>query len=129
MPINLRACNMIFYENKKFTQLHLFILAIVVALTTYQLTNFWKNKQSSDQLAGNFPICKLDIKRFDDLKYIRPIMFANEECESDDLMGLKQRISKIISRHKLYQDVALASVYPKNYNNNDWMSLNDEEKY
>lgn len=120
---------MILSKDKKFTLLHLFILAFIVAIATYGLTAFLGANKINEPIADNSPVCKLDIKRLNGLKYIRPIMFADEECESDELSSLKQRISEIINRHKINQDAASASVFLKKFENGDWICLNDEEKY
>lgn len=119
-----------FFKTRRFTPLHLVILCVLASSFTFFASNFFEKKQNEDQLAHSVsPICKIDIKRLSGLKFIKPIMFVDEECESDDLSGLKQRISEIINRYKSNQDANSASFYLKRYNNNDWTCLNCEEKY
>lgn len=122
---------MTFLKNRKFTLLHLLIFSLVVALITFSLTDYWQSKNNTpNEIASTGPsVCKIDVKRLQGLKYISPIMFAEEECESDDLADLKHSISEIINRYKANQDINTASVYIKNYKNSDWTCLNEEEKY
>ena len=111
---------------KKFTLLHLLIFSLLVALATFSLTSFCESKKINEQITTT-SACKIDVKRLNGLKYIRPIMFVNEECESDNLAGIKQQIVEIINRYKMNEGVTSASVYIKNYNG--WTSINDNEKY
>jgi beta-lactamase class A len=117
-------------KNKKFTLRHLMIFSVVIAISTWGITGFCNSEKNSEQISGlSSPTCKVDIKRLSGLKYIRPIMFADEECESDNLAGAKQRVTDIISRYKATDEAACASIYLKDLNSNDWTSINHNEKY
>lgn len=119
-------------KTKKFTILHVVIVCTIAIGITFYLTDSWmskKEEQQSSNNSGHSGMCKIDIKRLNGLKFIKPLMFADEECESDDLSGLKQRISDIINRYKTSQDVITASFFLKKTDNSDWTSLNDEELY
>ncbi len=118
------------FKNKKFTLVHLLALSLIVALITFSATSNWESKKYDEQLSSiNGAKCKFDIKRLQGLKYIRPLMFADDECESDDLSGIKLKVSQIINRYKTGGDLATASFYLRRYDNSDWTSLNDEEQF
>jgi beta-lactamase class A len=119
-----------FLSNRKFTVLQLGIFCGAAIVITFIVTDFWK-KHEFQELSSQVspPVCKTDIKTLEGLKYIRPIMFVDAECESDDLLGLKQRISEIIQRYQANHDANSASFYLKKNDNNDWTSLNEEEEY
>lgn len=119
------------FKAKGFSFLHLLIFGIIAAMASFFITDFWMSKKMDEQSAAHSSsgICKLDIKRLNGLKFIKPLMFVDEECESDELSGLKQRISDIISRYKTSQDITNASFYLKRYDTGDWTCLNDEETY
>lgn len=117
-------------KTKKFSILHLVVVCVIAITITFYLTDIWVSKKADQQLGSVHPgMCKIDIKRLNGLKYIKPLMFADEECESDDLSGLKQRISDIINRYKANQDVTNASFFLKKTDNNDWTGLNEDELY
>lgn len=115
-------------KNKRFNIYHLFLFSGVVALATFGLTSFRDSNKINEQAAGNnSPMCNFHIKRLSGLKYIRPIMFVDEECESDELAGARQQITEIINRYKMTEGVTSASVFIKNHSG--WTSTGDDEKY
>lgn len=120
-----------FLKNNKFPFLHIILLCFLVSLITFSLTTFWNSKQLTKETSSQIssPSCKYDIKRLSGLKYIKPIMFVDDECESDNLAGIKQRISDIINRYKTNEGVTSASVYLREYENDDWTCINEDEKY
>lgn len=115
-------------KTKKFTILHLTAICVIAIAITFFLTASWEKKKIA-ATTSTTPMCKTDIKRLSGLKYIKPIMFVDDECESDELSGLKQRVSEMINRSKTNQDIISASFYLKDYTNDDWTSLNDDEMY
>lgn len=122
---------MTFLKNKKFTLLHLIIFSFLVAIATFSLTDFCMTKKITKEQANSTtsPSCKYDVKRMNGFKYIKPLMFVDDECESDNLASVKQRIVEIINRHKANQEVTDASVYFREYESDDWVGFNEDEKY
>jgi beta-lactamase class A len=119
-----------FLKSKKFTFSHILIFSLIAAIVTYFITVFFDSKQSGNQLSSaNGSACKVDVKRLNGLKYIKPIMFEDDECESDDLSALKFKVSQIIERYKANNDATTASFYLRKCDNSEWTSLNDAEKY
>ena len=118
-------------KNKNFSLIQLLLCSVFFAVVTFCLTNFWKTKQFNNQINSitSNPICKYDIKRLNGLKYIKPLMFVDEECESDNLVGIKQRIVEIINRYKTNGDANSAAVYIREYANSEWVGVDENEKY
>lgn len=120
-----------FLNNKKFTLFHLVLFSLVLILVTFSITDFWLTKNSTNVLANKTSSysCKYDIKRMNGLKYIKPLMFVDDECESDNFEGIKQRIVEIINRYKANEGVTDASVYFREFESDDWMAVNEDVKY
>ena len=117
--------------NKKLSFSYIVIIATLTAIFTFSITTFISSKKESDLLekASVNNACSYSIKRMDGYKFIRPLMFVDEPCEGDGLMATKQEINTIIENYKTYNGVIGASVYLRNYGTNEWISVNDEEKY
>ncbi|MGL2965970.1 serine hydrolase [Flavobacterium sp. XGLA_31] len=75
--------------------------------------------------AGQY--CNYNIKRIDGFKFVRPILWVDEDCESDKLAATKQKITEIIEKYKQSGNVNNASVYLRS--NGVWTSVNPDEKY
>lgn len=60
--------------------------------------------------------------------YIKPIIYVDEECESEHLSSLKQRIIQIVDNYNKSNN-ATASIYLREYNFNEWITVNGDEKY
>ncbi|MGV3696864.1 serine hydrolase [Flavobacterium sp.] len=118
-----------FLKSKKFSLLHLIILSFAIALITFGLTDLWESNHYKQLGSTNGSQCKIDVKRLNGLQYTKPIMFEDDMCESDELSGLKQRVSQIIERYRTSGDVNVASFYLRKCDNSDWTGLNDGERY
>ncbi len=104
------------------------LFTIVVVLTIFGMR--WLNQsQSPTETAGIGHSCSLKIKRLNGYQLIKPIMFADEECPSENLNAINQSISSIINSYKQYQNVTAASVYLRNYETSEWTSVNENENY
>jgi beta-lactamase class A len=120
---------MISFKDKRFSLLHALLATFIVILGTFYLTNLWKEKQFTEQL-NNTPVsCNYDVKRMGGFKYVKPLMFVDEDCESDLLMNTKQKLISIIDKYKSIGDIESASIYVREYNHNEWMAINESEKY
>jgi beta-lactamase class A len=118
-------------RNRKFTLLHVLIFSVVAAIATFSLTDYRqaKNNNGHANIGSATTQCKNDITRLGGLKFIKPIMFEDDACESDELSGLKQKVSLIINRYQSSGDINTASFYLRKCDNSDWTSFNDEERY
>ncbi len=122
---------MISFKNKKFTLLHLLFLSLLIAVVTFSLTSFWKERQFTEQTISSASsyTCNYNVKRMNGYKFIKPLMFVDDDCESDQLMGIKQKMATIIDRYKSVGDITTASVYLRVYAHNEWTSVNDNERF
>ena len=122
---------MISYKNKKFTLLHIILFAFLACIATFFLTNFWKEKQFTEKTnaALSSYTCNYNVKRMNGYKFIKPLMFVDEDCESEGLQGVKQKITAVIDRYKTLGNVSAASVYLRAYNHNEWICVNENEKF
>ncbi len=122
---------MISFKIKKFTLLQLILIAFLASAVTFYFTSFWKERQFTEKsnAAANSYTCNYNVKRMDGFKYVKPIMFVDEDCESAGLMGVKQNITAVIDRYKTQGDISAASVYLRAYSHNEWICVNENESF
>ena len=122
---------MISFKNKKFTLLHLMFFSLLIAVVTFSLTSFWKERQFTEQSisATSANSLNFNVKRMNGYQFIKPLMFVDGDSESEHLMGIKQKIAAIIDRYKTVGDITTASVYLRDYTYNEWTSVNDDERF
>ncbi|MGL2966203.1 serine hydrolase [Flavobacterium sp. XGLA_31] len=121
---------MISLKNKQFSLLQILVFTVVTVVATFFLTGFWKDKQfEAKESESSVSACNYNIKRMNGFKFIKPLMFVDEECESDQLNDIKQKVIAVIEKYKSIGDASSASVYLREYGHNEWMSVNDTEKY
>lgn len=122
---------MISFKNKKFALLHIILFVFLASVATFGLTNYWKERQFTEKSAATISsyVCNYNVKRMNGFKFVKPLMFVDEDCESEQLMSVKQNISAIIDRYKILGDITTASVYLRAYNHNEWICVNENEKF
>ncbi len=109
-------------------------LTISIALTFYISTHHFNESinlydtSALNNLSSVSP-CNIDIKRLNGFEFIKPLMFVDNECESQELFFLKDQVNKIIQTFKVSGDLTSASVYLKCYPKNEWMGINENEKF
>jgi beta-lactamase class A len=110
-----------------------YILGFVVftAIVTYSITSYENNKEENKilELSETKNACTYNIERLEGYSYIKPIMFVDDVCEGDGLANTKKELTSLIENYKSYQGVATASVYLKDYSQNEWIAVNEEEKF
>ena len=104
------------------------IISISVIFITNQYDNY-QNKKEIENLVGNSSSCSYSVKRLKGYQFVNPLLFVDNACESEVLWPIKQRITEIIDANKQTNDLFSASFYFKDFNSNDWTSLNQDEKY
>ncbi len=121
---------MVSFMQKRFSLFHAIIFMIVLVVATFSLTSIWKEKQVKKEIADNATYaCNYNIKRMNGFKFIKPLMFVDEECESDQLNDVKQKLIAIIEKYKAIGDLNIASIYLREYGHNEWITVNESEKY
>ena len=120
-----------------------FCASILISIvSTYLVSNYFNTKKNSEiALEKNFEInnspaqltnhssCTYAVKRLSGYNYIRPIMFVETECESEELGIVKHDVSSMIDKYKSTGIINSASVYLKDYSDNSWFGINENEEY
>ena len=75
------------------------------------------------------PVCIVDEPRLNGYNFIKPLLSAEPECEAEKYMPIKSAISDQISILKSAGIITTASVYVRDFDHGDWISVNDDEKY
>ena len=126
--------------SRKITMGKAMLITVVAIAITYFITIYADKESSltnenasyssaSSKTSGSTLTCNYNIKRLNGYSYVKPLMFVDNECEAEDLLPIKQNISKIIEGLKVSGDLISASVYLKDYSKNEWMGINENEKY
>ncbi|MEC4005047.1 serine hydrolase [Flavobacterium sp. SUN052] len=105
------------------------ILVLTISVTFFIASSFQKSKDLESQISNNSSSCSYSIKRLQGYDYIKPIMFVDNSCESENLSSIKQSVNGLIDNYKKSNTITSASVYLKSYDNNDWTSINPDEKF
>lgn len=120
---------MISFKSKRFSIVHVAIFSLVVFTAAFSLASFCnKNIASSEETyAASTNSCEYNIKRMTGFKYVKPILWVDENCESDNLASTKHTVTEIIERYKQYEGVTAASVLIRSAGK--WTAVNENEKY
>ena len=119
--------------NRKVPLLFVIVTFILTAIISSTICLWWSGKRISNSTVSYSPSyaqsCNYNISRLNGYKFIEPLVFAEEACESVALNPLKSEIENIINSYKMQGVITSASVYLRKFQNNDWISVNDNEKY
>ncbi|MBL0314386.1 MAG: serine hydrolase [Flavobacteriales bacterium] len=74
-------------------------------------------------------ICEVELTHEDDDKRIRPFLFAEDKCESDELADLKALLQDSVNAMHSSGKVTRAAVYFRDLNHAKWTSLNGTEMF
>ena len=119
---------MISLNSKKFSIIQIVLVSTIFSLFTCGTVYYWLKKQNEQAIISNSSkYCDYNIKRIKGLKFVKPILWVDENCESDNLAGTKRKISDIIEKYKQFNGVTCASVYLRA--NSQWTIVNENEKY
>lgn len=117
------------FASRKFTLFHVAFISIIISLLASVGIYWWISRKDSATLAINSAqkTCEYNIKRITGLKFVKPIMWVDENCESDNLVSTKLKITEIIEKYKQTSDLVTASVYLRA--NGQWTVVNENDKY
>lgn len=115
----------------------LFILLILLGISNastfiitqkYDKSNYSKIiRNTSNQVPSNG--CSYKVRRLGGFQFIKPLLFVDNLCQSDKLNSLKSNLSILFDNYKKSGVLNSASFYIKDYSTNDWMAINEDEKY
>jgi beta-lactamase class A len=113
-----------------------FYYVLIILVTSCGATYFYTTYRNSAQnevaiqsATTELPMCSMEVKRLKGYKFVKPLMFVDNPCESDQFMSLKNKLSTIIESYKSAGKLQSASVYLKEFGTNDWLCINENEKY
>jgi beta-lactamase class A len=107
------------------------ILTILVTLLVNYSVDKVFNKKNKDELTSesNANSCLYNIKRLNGFQFIRPLLFVDEDCQSNSLSSVQQSMNGVIEKYKASGGLTNASVYLREYGYNEWTSINETETY
>jgi beta-lactamase class A len=79
--------------------------------------------------AANRSFCNLNISRLQGYQYIHPLLYAEPQCESEELVDCKNQINQIINANKANGKIISASVYLREFSQAQWISINASDNY
>lgn len=121
-------------KSKNFSFFQVFGISILIILitlaTNYTIDKlFNKNKEEESSNSFNINNCVYNIKRLSGFKFVKPLMFVDEECQSNSLSNVNKEINVIIEKYKVTGGLINASIYLREYGYNEWTSINENEMY
>jgi beta-lactamase class A len=109
---------------------HIIILLLAaVAVFQFVLLNKIKTENNAAGLPAGKGQCAYEIDRSGGYRFIKPIVDAKQECESDKYQPVKEDIANLIKTYKANGALTSASVYLQDFKENDWIGYNDTERY
>jgi beta-lactamase class A len=123
---------MSFLHPKKISPYYLVLFVIVSSFITFLVTWNVMNKSYAEKIAANQNSgdnCGFNIKRLNGDSLIKPILFVENSCESENLQLLKNDINNIISSNKEAGTLISASVYLRKFLTSEWICSNGSEYY
>ena len=73
--------------------------------------------------------CDLNIKRLDGFQYIKPLLYAEPNCESVYLSSHKSMLMSMLDSYKTKGDIQTGSIYLRVFKQAQWISINENELY
>jgi beta-lactamase class A len=104
-------------------------ILISIVSTFYVTEKIVTNDNNSTKSGDQYKICEDKIVRNKNYKFISPILYTENECESPSLTPLKTTLQKIIDQNVANQKIQTASVFLKKFNTNETLLINKTEKY
>lgn len=109
-----------------------FISSLISILGFVCLKSNYQNEISeidNSLIPANNSFCNLNIGRLHGFQFIHPLLYAEPKCESDELANCKNQINQIIESNKANGKMITASVYVREFNQAQWISINPSELY
>ncbi len=89
-----------------------------------------QQKSETDEInAEQQENCDYNIYRLSGYKFIKPLAFAEKNCESKNFAPIKATLTDAINNFKANNNLVEASVYIKDFTSGEWTSVNDNVTY
>ncbi|WP_298154261.1 serine hydrolase [Flavobacterium sp.] len=121
---------MTFSSTKRYSIWHVGLIALLAVCLALATAHFFTGDKSKDTVNSNNTAsvaCNFNVKRLAGYRYVRPLMFVDGECESENLMATKSKINGIIEAYKRDKGVTGASMYLRS--GTDWINVNEGEQF
>lgn len=108
-------------------------LIIVSCAVTYFLSEYF-HRQISGKTKETIALIETNpghykMGRLDGYKLIKPLMYAEQAEESTKYSDIKSQLTNYIDQLKNSQKLISASIYLKDFDQGEWMCINDTETY
>lgn len=110
-------------------------LIIVSCSATYFISEYFHHKISEttnetiSSIESNSGLGHYKMERLNGYKLIKPLVFAEPLEESSKYSDIKTKLTDFIEQLKSQQKLISASVYLRDFDQGEWMCINDTEKY
>ena len=111
--------------------IYTFILTILISIlsTVYITEKILANNKKSINSVDEYNNCAEKVVRNKNYKFISPILYVENECESPNLSPLKNTLQKIIDQNVANKTIHNASIFLIKFNTNEALLINKNEKY
>lgn len=112
-------------------KLPLYIVIPALAATA-GLTFFITSRNMAPKEISSDPTimaCNNSKIRLGGYKYIRPLLLTETSCEADVLMPVKVELMKMLNDYKANGTISNGSIYLRELNEGEWMSIEEDETY
>lgn len=83
----------------------------------------------AEKMSVQGPVCEVISTRLGGYEFVRPLLYVDKACESPDLIGIKAEIEKTIADYNKSGLVTSVSVFVRDFDHSNWISINDEGAY
>ncbi|CAN5858061.1 hypothetical protein BH11BAC4_BH11BAC4_24040 [soil metagenome] len=109
---------------------HIAILMTAAGIIGTFLTVSWISKKPDVPVSDNSILqCNFNSVRLNGYEYIRPLLYAEKNCESENLVSVKSQVESLVNSYKLSGAISEASVYIRRLNQGEWISTGENVKY
>jgi beta-lactamase class A len=113
---------------KKIPFYFVILSALVGAAVSYLILQFLPQQSSNTSLANSAVPCNYELSRLSGYRFVKPLLFAEQECESKMLAGLKQDVANLIEKDKKAGKMTSASFYIKAVGQG-WTAVNADDTF
>ena len=101
----------------------------LITYSYYHLKNLSQPDVVYNRNLSTAPSCDYNIRRLEGYNYIKPLLYVDKSCESGAFTPVKQIVVDIIDKEQQKGRISSASVYVRDFNQGDFMSINEDEMY
>jgi beta-lactamase class A len=112
---------------KSFSLAHIAAISLIVSVLTSSATIFFNDDKKPETGETPTSSCEFSSRRIEGYRFIKPLLFVDPACESENLSAVKYKINALIDKEKAQGNLSTASIYVKSQN--DWLEINGAEKY